>query len=290
MGHFCGTLLWDTLVGYSSETLQVGKSFARDFLKSSHVESAKRAFRTRLPQEVCKASVSYETSSKSHASSLQNEHFVRDFLLTSHAKVSNTSISYETSSKSQAGVPVTAHTSSSPATSTATRNLTIPCACQETFRIHTSDAHKVLRLPRNVTSITPRNSTTPCTRVFRKSVPPECHIRVSHKRALQECSARVPHKSAPQECPTRECPTRVSYKSVPQECPTRVSVIQGVPQECTRVSHKGFPKECVLQECPTNVFPTRVFVFEYVFAFGFVGSILLNRGCSFGRHGTVLTD
>ena len=45
---------------------------------------SKRAFRTRLPPKVtlrvCKTSVSYETSSKSHASSLQNKRFVRDFL------------------------------------------------------------------------------------------------------------------------------------------------------------------------------------------------------------------
>ena len=87
------------------------------------------------------------------------------------------------------------------------------------------------------------------------------------------------HKSVPRECPTRlsyksvlqECPARVSYKSVAQVA--TVSVIQGVPQECTRVSHKGFRNECVLQECPAKVSPTRVF--EYVFAFGFVGSILL---------------
>ena len=78
-------------------------------------------FRTRLPPNVtlrgCKTSVSYETSSKSHASSLQNERFVRDFLQTSRCEaarrafrtrlppkvtrqVSKTSVSHETSSKS----------------------------------------------------------------------------------------------------------------------------------------------------------------------------------------------
>ena len=116
--------------------------FVRDFLQKSHVESPKRAFRTRLPPKVtlrgCKTSVSYETSSKSHASSLKNERFVRvrDFLQKSHVKspkrafrtrlpqksrvksqkrpfrtrlppkvtrrVSKTSVSYETSSKSHA--------------------------------------------------------------------------------------------------------------------------------------------------------------------------------------------
>ena len=152
---------------------------------------------------------SYETSSKSHTSILQNERFVRDFLQKSHVKspkrafrtrlppkvtcqVSKTSMSYETSSKSQAETPIGAHTSRSPAkqfresspskqhpftrqshcdgdttvtatfTSPTTHTLTIPCACHESFRIHTSNARKVLRLPRNVTSVTPRNLTIPC--------------------------------------------------------------------------------------------------------------------------------
>ena len=46
------------------------------------------------------ASVSYETSSKSHASRLQDERFARDFLLKSRVKSPKRSVSYETSSKS----------------------------------------------------------------------------------------------------------------------------------------------------------------------------------------------
>ena len=117
VGYSCRTLLWDTLVGHSCGILLytlVGHScrshscgtlltsvfvrdflqksrvksqnerFVRDFLQKSHVKSPKRAFRTRLPPKVtlrgCKTSVSYETSSKSHASSLKNERFARDFL------------------------------------------------------------------------------------------------------------------------------------------------------------------------------------------------------------------
>ena len=121
-------------------------------------------------------------------SSLQNERFVRDFLKNSHVKVCKTSVSYETSSKSQVETPIGAHTSRSPAkqfrdsspskqhpltrhgnpnvtatfTSTTTHNLTIPCTCHESFRVHTCNAHRVLRLPRNVTSVTPRNLTIPC--------------------------------------------------------------------------------------------------------------------------------
>ena len=101
----------------------------------------------------------------------------------------------------------------------------------------------------------------------------EWPTRLFRKTVLQECPTRVTIKSVPQECPTR-----VSHKCVPQECPRRVGVIRGVPQECARVSHQAFRKECVLQECPTRVSPTRVpkivWVFEYVFTFGFVGSTL----------------
>ena len=35
-------------------------------------------------------------------------------------------------------------------------------ACHETFRVHMFNAHKVLRLPRNVASVMPRNFTIPC--------------------------------------------------------------------------------------------------------------------------------
>ena len=105
LGHSCGTLLWATLVGHSCRALLVGHSYrtlswdtvkghscarlppkvtrqvssktsvsyetSSIFLQKSHVKSPKRAFRTRLPQkvtgQVCKTSVSYETSSKSQA-------------------------------------------------------------------------------------------------------------------------------------------------------------------------------------------------------------------------------
>ena len=77
--------------------------FVRDSLQKSRIKFAKQAFRTRLPpkltRQVSKTSVSCETSSKSHTSSLQNERFVQDFLKNSHVKVSKTSVSYETSSK-----------------------------------------------------------------------------------------------------------------------------------------------------------------------------------------------
>ena len=121
VGHSCWKLLWGTLVGHSCGT--VGHScralFVRDFLQKSRCEAARRAFRTRLPpkvtRQVSKTSVSYETSSKSHMSSPQNERFVRDFLKNSHVKVCKTNVSHETSSKSPAETPIGAHTSRSPA-------------------------------------------------------------------------------------------------------------------------------------------------------------------------------
>ena len=86
--------------------------------QKSFAKSPKQAFCARLPQqltlEVYKTSVSYETSSKSHASSLQNERFVRHFLQKSSVKVFQTSISYETSCKSQTGSPIGAHQAALP--------------------------------------------------------------------------------------------------------------------------------------------------------------------------------
>ena len=194
MGHSCGTLLWDTLVGHSCETL-LWDTVARHSCGPLLCDT-----------QVSKTSLSYETSSKSHTSSLKHEHFVRDFLQKSHVKSpkrafrtrlppkvtrqgSKTSVSYETSSKTHISkfakrafrtrLPPKVkrkHPSRSPAqqfrdshptvtatfTSTTPHNPTIPCACHASFRVHTSNAHKVLCLPRNVTSVTPRHLTIPC--------------------------------------------------------------------------------------------------------------------------------
>ena len=133
--------------------------FVRDFLQKSHVESPKRAFRTRLPPNVtlrgCKTSVSYETSSKSHASSLKNERFARDFLQKSHVKVCKTNVSHETSSKSPAETPIGAHTSRSPAkqfrdsSPSKQHPLTRQSQCDSDIHLyHNSQPHDSLRLPR----------------------------------------------------------------------------------------------------------------------------------------------
>ena len=60
--------------------------FVRDVLQKSCVQSNERFARDLLQKSCFESSVSYETSSKSHASSLQNKRFVRDFLQKSHVK------------------------------------------------------------------------------------------------------------------------------------------------------------------------------------------------------------
>ena len=179
MGHSCRTLLWDTPVGYT--------------------------LRTRLPPKVtlrgCKTSVSYETSSKSHASSLKNERFVRDFIQKSHVKspkrafrtrlppnvtcqVPKTSVSYETSSKTHMSKSAKRtfrtrlppklqrkHPSEHTHHAALPSSFAIPAPPNDT-RSHanpnvtatftSTTTHKRLRLPRNVTSVTHRNLTIPC--------------------------------------------------------------------------------------------------------------------------------
>ena len=82
---------------------------------------------------------------------------------------------FHTSKPAQSPAPATNLSASTRLTH---RNLTIPCACHEhltsiktrkkscagheSFRVRTSNAHKVLRLSRNVTSVTHRNLTIPC--------------------------------------------------------------------------------------------------------------------------------
>ena len=131
--------------------------FVRDFLQKSHVKSPKRAFRTRLPpkvtRQVSQTSVSYETSSKSHVSSLQTERFVRAksakraFRTRLPPKVKQKHPSEHThhaalpSSFASPAPPNNTRSHANPTvtatfTSTTTHDLTIPCACHESFRIH----------------------------------------------------------------------------------------------------------------------------------------------------------
>ena len=79
MGHSCGTL--EALLR-AFRTRRPPKVTLRG--------CARRAFRSRLSpkvtRQVSKTRASYETSSKSHTSSLQNERLVRDFLQKSRVK------------------------------------------------------------------------------------------------------------------------------------------------------------------------------------------------------------
>ena len=103
--------------------------FVRDFLKNSHVTmSAKGAFRSRLPPKVWRKHPSEHTHHAALPSSFAIPAPPNN--IRSHANPNGTATF----------------------TSTTTHNLTIPCACHESFPIRTSNAHKVLCLPRNVTS------------------------------------------------------------------------------------------------------------------------------------------
>ena len=96
----------------------------------SKSKSAKRGFRTRLPPKVKRKHPSEHT----HHAALPSR-------FASPAPPNNT--------RSHANPNVTA---TSP----------LPQLTTSRFRIHASNAHKVLRLPRNVTSVTPRNLTISC--------------------------------------------------------------------------------------------------------------------------------
>ena len=131
VGQSYGTLLWDTLLGHSCRTL----------------------FWDPLVGHSCESLVGNSCGSLLQDTLLGHSSGTLLWALPSSfatpAPPNNT--------RSHANPSVTATF-----TSTTTHNLTIPCACHATFRVHTSNAHKVLRLPRNVTSVTPRNFTIPC--------------------------------------------------------------------------------------------------------------------------------
>ena len=95
--------------------------------------------------------------------------FVRDFLQKSSGSTHQSTTHHATLPSSFA-IPVPPNDTRSNAnpnvtatfTSTTTHNLPIHCTGHASFRVHTSNAHKVLRLSRNVTSVTHRNLTIPC--------------------------------------------------------------------------------------------------------------------------------
>ena len=186
--------------------------FVRDFLQKSHVKSPKRAFRTRLPPkvtcqvkppkvtcQVSKTSVSYETSSKSHMSKSAKRAFrtrlppkVKQKHPSEHTHHAALPSSFASpappnNTRSQANPTVTATF-----TSTTTHDLTIPCACHESFRIHMSNAHKVLRLPRNVTSLRlPRESHFHASKPTQSTAPATNSDNIISCQLQQNCT--TPH-------------------------------------------------------------------------------------------------
>ena len=120
----------------------------------------------RVASQVSKASVSYETSSKTHTSKSAKRAF-RTRLPPKVKRKHPSEQTHHAALPSSFAIPAPPNNIRSHAnpnvtatfTSTTTHNLTIPCTCHESFRVRTCNAHKVLRLPRNVT---PRNLTIPC--------------------------------------------------------------------------------------------------------------------------------
>ena len=159
MRHSYRTLLWDTLVGHSGswalvcsvsyETSSKSHSISYETSSKTHMsKSAKRALRTRLPPKVKRKHPSEHT----HHAALPGSFAIPAPPNNTHMK------------QSQCDSDIDLYHNSQP-----------PCACHESFRVHTSNAHKVLRLPRNVTSVTPRNLTIPCAcHENRTSTPQTC--------------------------------------------------------------------------------------------------------------------
>ena len=127
-----------------------------DLRRGFRVKSPNRAFRTRLPQKLTRQS-------------LQNERFVRDFLQKSSGNThQSTHITqpcqavsrFQPLQTTSAHTPIPMRQRHSPLPQLTTSRF--PAPATNLCGIHTSDAHKVLRLPRNVTSLTPRSLTIPC--------------------------------------------------------------------------------------------------------------------------------
>ena len=126
-----------------------------DLCRGLRVKSPKRGFRTRLPQKLTRQS-------------LQNERFVRDFLQKSSGNTHRSThitqpcqaISrFQPIQATSAHTPIPMGQRHSPLPQLTTSRFPAPAT---NLSPSTSNAHKVLRLPRNVTSLTPRNLTIPC--------------------------------------------------------------------------------------------------------------------------------
>ena len=196
MGHSCRAhSSYETSSKSHAARLQ-DERFVRDFLQKSRVKSQKRAFRTRLlpkvTHQVSKTSVSYGTSSKSHMSSPQNERFVsrlpqklhmsnvcktNDFDTRLPPKVQRKHASehaHHAALPSSFAIPAPPNNTRSHAnpnvtatfTSTTTHNLTIPCACHESFR-------KSTRLTR--TKYCACHEMSPTSHLATSRVPCACH-------------------------------------------------------------------------------------------------------------------
>ena len=194
--HSSGTLLRDTLVGLSSSspdtprttvvlqgrqfsasssTGQIAHSPAFRALNTHDLRRGLRAHGTnrtlacisrtrharspqRVARQVSKTSVSYETSSKTHASKSAKRAF-RTRLPPKVKRKHPWEHTHHAALPSSFAIPAPPNNIRSHAnpngtatfTSTTTHNLTIPCACHENCTSALQSPHEVLRLPRKVT-------------------------------------------------------------------------------------------------------------------------------------------
>ena len=128
------------------------------------VDKGRTSLPPKVTRQVSKTSVSCETSSKTHMSKSAKRGF-RTRLPPKVQRQHPSEHTHHATLPSSFAIPAPPNDARSNAnpnvtatfTSTTTHNLPIPCTGHESFRVHTSNAHKVLRLPRNVTSVTHRN-------------------------------------------------------------------------------------------------------------------------------------
>ena len=230
MGHSCGTLLWDTLVGYSCRTLLWDTLVGHSCGTSVSYETSR----------VKSESISYETSSKSHTSSLQNERFVRDFLKKSHVKspkrAFRTRLPQKLTSKSakrafRTRLPPKVKRKH-PSEHTHTHHAALPSSFAIPAPPNNIRSHANPFVTATFTSTTTHNLTVPCT----------CHesFRVHTSNAYKVL--RLPRNvtSVTPRNLTIPCACHENRTSTPQN-PHKVLRL---PREVTISSHVSFNKNC----------------------------------------------
>ena len=143
VGHPCRTLLLDTLMGHSCGTLCDTEHSCSTLLWDTRVGNS------RLRQNSC-------------ASSLQNEHFVRDFLQISRVKSPKRALRTRLPKKSRVKVSKMRLQKSS-GKLRRRKHIQLPCQAVSRFQpLQATPAHTPIAVTATFTSTTSRNRTIPC--------------------------------------------------------------------------------------------------------------------------------